>query len=151
MLDFLKSEDAVAARQPSLHTLLASSKRDYLISNNGDQHGTNIKVSADNEFINNNGVHFILNGSYYYANGFNTYWLMVVASDPSQRDKVSSLFQEAVSNNLTLARTWAFNDGGSQALQFSPGVYNEQMFQGYDNLMPVVSWDNHLRVTLTVS
>ncbi|KAL8127168.1 mannan endo-1,4-beta-mannosidase 7-like [Apium graveolens] len=96
------------------------------------QHGTNIKVSADNEFISSNGVHFILNGSYYYANGFNAYWLMVVASDPSQTDKVSSLFQEAVSNGLALARTWAFNDGGSQALQFSPGVYNEQMFQGLD-------------------
>ncbi|KAL8095137.1 hypothetical protein AgCh_036554 [Apium graveolens] len=91
----------------------------------GFEHGTNIKVSAGNEFININGVHFILNGSYYYINGFNMYWLMVVASDPSQRDKVSFLFQEAVSNGLTLARTWAFNDGGSQALQFSPSVYNE--------------------------
>lgn len=93
------------------------------------QHGKNIQVSADNEFINSNGVHFVLNGSYYYANGFNAYWLMVVASDPSQRDKISSVFQEAVSNGLTLARTWAFSDGGSQALQFSPGVYNEHMFQ----------------------
>lgn len=97
-----------------------------------DQHGKSIQVSADNEFISSNGVHFILNGSYYYANGFNAYWLMVVASDPSQRNKISSVFQEAVSNGLTLSRTWAFNDGGSQPLQFSPGVYNEQMFQGLD-------------------
>lgn len=97
-----------------------------------DQHGKSIQVSADNEFISSNGVHFILNGSYYYANGFNAYWLMVVASDPSQRNKISSVFHEAVSNGLTLSRTWAFNDGGSQPLQFSPGVYNEQMFQGLD-------------------
>ncbi|KAK1391698.1 Mannan endo-1,4-beta-mannosidase [Heracleum sosnowskyi] len=97
-----------------------------------DQHEKNIQVSADNEFIESNGVHFMLNGSYYYANGFNAYWLMVVASDPSQRNKISSVFQEAVSNGLTLSRTWAFSDGGSQSLQFSPGVYNEQMFQGLD-------------------
>ncbi|KAL1823369.1 hypothetical protein ACET3Z_010147 [Daucus carota] len=97
-----------------------------------DQHGKIVQVSAGNELIESMGVHFMLNGSFYYANGFNAYWLMVVASDPSQRCKISSVFQEAVSNDLTLSRTWAFSDGGPQALQFSPGVYNEQMFQGLD-------------------
>ena len=94
-----------------------------------NQHGKIVQVSAGIEFIESMGVHFMLNGSFYYANGFNAYWLMVVASDPSQRCKISSVFQEAVSNDLTLSRTWAFSDGGPQALQFSPGVYNEQMFQ----------------------
>ncbi|KAL8098495.1 mannan endo-1,4-beta-mannosidase 7-like [Apium graveolens] len=98
-----------------------------------DENGINLhQVSASNEFIESRGGHFMLNDSYYYANGFNAYWLMVVACDPSQRNKVSSVLQEAVSNGLTLARTWAFNDGGYQPLQFSPGVYNEQMFQGLD-------------------
>ncbi|KAK1360223.1 Mannan endo-1,4-beta-mannosidase [Heracleum sosnowskyi] len=98
-----------------------------------DEHGINLyQVSASNEFIKSRGGHFLLDGGYYYANGFNAYWLMDVASDPSQRDKVSSVFQQAVSNGLTLARTWAFSDGGYQPLQFSPGVYNEQMFQGLD-------------------
>lgn len=98
-------------------------------------HGNSInlqQVSTSNEFIKSRGGHFLLDGTYYYANGFNAYWLMVVASDPSQRDKVSSVFQEAASNGLSLARTWAFSDGGYQPLQFSPGVYNEQMFQGLD-------------------
>ncbi|KAL8135625.1 hypothetical protein AgCh_010311 [Apium graveolens] len=92
----------------------------------------NVNVSAQSGFIKSRGVQFILNGSPYYANGFNAYWLMSVASDPSQRNKVSSIFQEAVSNGLTISRTWAFSDGGNQPLQSSPGVYNEQMFQGLD-------------------
>ncbi|CAD5178062.1 unnamed protein product [Musa acuminata subsp. malaccensis] len=37
-----------------------------------------------------------------------------------------------VAAGLTVCRTWAFNDGGNPALQSSPGVYNEKMFQGLD-------------------
>ncbi|PWA63229.1 glycosyl hydrolase superfamily protein [Artemisia annua] len=83
-------------------------------------------------FITTRGVHFMLNGSPYYANGFNAYWLMLLASDPSQRHKVSSAFQEASSRGLSVARTWAFSDGGATPLQYSPGSYNEQMFKGLD-------------------
>ncbi|CAN6446632.1 unnamed protein product [Victoria cruziana] len=57
---------------------------------------------------------------------------MYVASDPSQRGKVTSAFQQASSHGLTVARTWAFSDGGYGALQYSPGVYNEQMFRALD-------------------
>nr|XP_017254126.1 PREDICTED: mannan endo-1,4-beta-mannosidase 7 [Daucus carota subsp. sativus] len=91
-----------------------------------------INVGAGNGFITTRGVHFMLNGSPYYANGFNAYWLMYVASDPSQRYKVSAAFREASSHGLSVARTWAFSDGGYRPLQFSPGSYNEQMFQGLD-------------------
>lgn len=71
----------------------------------------------------------MLNGSPYYANGFNAYWLMYTASDPSQRYKVSAAFREATSHGLTVARTWAFSDGGYRPLQYAPGFYNEQMFK----------------------
>ncbi|XP_057976497.1 mannan endo-1,4-beta-mannosidase 7 [Malania oleifera] len=87
---------------------------------------------AGNGFIRTRGVNFVLNGSPFYANGFNAYWLMYVASDPSQRSKVSSAFREATSHGLTVARTWAFSDGGYRPLQYSPGSYNEQMFKGLD-------------------
>lgn len=90
------------------------------------------QVKAENGFIKTRGVQFVLNGSPYYANGFNAYWLMYQASDPSQRNKVSSAFQEAASNGLTVARTWAFSDGGYRPLQYSPGSYNEEMFKGLD-------------------
>ncbi|KAI3762825.1 hypothetical protein L1987_53267 [Smallanthus sonchifolius] len=88
--------------------------------------------ALDDGFVGINGVQLTLNGAPFYANGFNAYWLMDVASNPFQRSKVTSAFQEAVSSSLMIARTWAFSDGGSNALQSSPGVYNEKMFQGLD-------------------
>ncbi|XP_030523690.1 mannan endo-1,4-beta-mannosidase 7 [Rhodamnia argentea] len=90
------------------------------------------QVEAGDGFVRARGIHFLLNGSPYYANGFNAYWLMYMASDPSQRHEVSAAFREASSHGLTVARTWAFSDGGYRPLQYSPGSYNEQMFQGLD-------------------
>lgn len=87
-------------------------------------------------FVGVRGQHFILNGNPFFAHGFNAYWLMSLASDPSQRFKVSTAFQEASSRGLTLARTWAFSDGGYNALQTYPGVYNEKMFQVKHKLNP---------------
>ncbi|CAA3000822.1 mannan endo-1,4-beta-mannosidase 7 [Olea europaea subsp. europaea] len=89
-------------------------------------------AGAGDGFIRTRGIHFMLNGSPFYANGFNAYWLMYVASDPSQRHKVSTAFQQASSHGLTVARTWAFSDGGYKPLQYAPGSYNEQMFKGLD-------------------
>jgi len=54
---------------------------------------------------------------------------MNVASDPSTSSKVSITFQEASQHGLNVARTWAFNDGDYNALQFSPGSYNENVFK----------------------
>ncbi|KAJ8443669.1 hypothetical protein Cgig2_019651 [Carnegiea gigantea] len=92
---------------------------------------TRIEARGDG-FVRVRGTHFILNGSPYYANGFNAYWLMYMASDPSQRQYVSNVFRQASSHGLTVARTWAFNDAGDRALQVSPGSYNEQTFKGLD-------------------
>ncbi|GAB2267683.1 Mannose-6-phosphate isomerase [Dionaea muscipula] len=91
-----------------------------------------VKAEDGSRFVGVAGGQLVMNGSSFYANGFNAYWLMYVASDPSTRDKVSSAFQEASSHGLTIARTWAFSDGGSSPLQYSPGSYNEDMFQGLD-------------------
>lgn len=96
------------------------------------QQGFQVQVEAGDGFIRTRGVHFVMNGSPYYANGFNAYWLMYLASDPSQRAKVSAAFREASSHGLTVARTWAFSDGGYRPLQYSPGFYNQQMFKGLD-------------------
>ncbi|XP_051124677.1 mannan endo-1,4-beta-mannosidase 7-like [Andrographis paniculata] len=89
-------------------------------------------AAKDNGFVTVEGVHFCLNGSRFYANGFNAYWLMYVASDPSQRSKISSAFVEGAKHGLRIARAWAFSDGGYAPLQYNPGSYNEQMFQGLD-------------------
>uniref|UniRef100_A0A0A0KXV4 Mannan endo-1,4-beta-mannosidase n=1 Tax=Cucumis sativus TaxID=3659 RepID=A0A0A0KXV4_CUCSA len=73
--------------------------------------------------------HFQLNGSPFLFNGFNSYWMMSVAADPNQRHKVTQVFRDAATAGLTVCRTWAFNDGGFHALQISPGVYDESVFQ----------------------
>lgn len=88
-----------------------------------------VEVEAGDGFIRTRGIHFMLNGDLFYANGFNAYWLMYVASDLSQRSKVSAAFREASSHGLTVARTWAFSDGGYKPLQYAPGSYNEDMFK----------------------
>ncbi|KAK4394317.1 Mannan endo-1,4-beta-mannosidase 7 [Sesamum angolense] len=91
-----------------------------------------LSANAADVFIRTRGIHFFLNGTPFYANGFNAYWLMYLASDPSQRPKVSAAFRQAAAHGLTVARTWAFSDGGYRPLQYSPGSYNEQMFKGLD-------------------
>ncbi|XP_016458831.1 mannan endo-1,4-beta-mannosidase 5-like [Nicotiana tabacum] len=83
-------------------------------------------------FVRTKGAHFVLNGSPFLFNGFNSYWLMHVAADPTERYKVSEVFQEASAASLSVCRTWAFSDGGDTALQISPGVYDERVFQGLD-------------------
>ena len=88
-----------------------------------------LHVKADDGFVKTKGVQLMLNGSPFYANGFNAYWFMYMAADPSQRSKVSTAFQEAKQHGLNIARTWAFSDGGDRPLQYSPGSYNEKMFQ----------------------
>ncbi|KAK2660564.1 hypothetical protein Ddye_007097 [Dipteronia dyeriana] len=92
-----------------------------------------IRVKAEDGFMRTRGVQLMLNGAPFYANGFNSYWLMYMGADPSMKNKVSSAFQQAKDHGLSMARTWAFSDGGVDSpLQYSPGSYNEQMFQGLD-------------------
>ncbi|CAL9054903.1 mannan endo-1,4-beta-mannosidase 5-like [Musa acuminata AAA Group] len=81
-------------------------------------------------FVGRSGSKLVVNGSPFLFNGFNAYWLMNVASE--DQVNVSKTLSEAAAAGLTVCRTWAFNDGGNPALQSSPGVYNEKMFQGLD-------------------
>ncbi|CAK9155256.1 unnamed protein product [Ilex paraguariensis] len=68
------------------------------------------------------GTQFVLNGSPFLFNGFNSYWMMNVATNPSDRFKVSEVFRDAAVAGLSVCRTWAFADGGDKALQISPGT-----------------------------
>ncbi|KAI3726609.1 hypothetical protein L1987_66407 [Smallanthus sonchifolius] len=84
-------------------------------------------------FVRTKGSSFVINGSPFLFNGFNAYWMMNVASDPSERYKVVQVLQDAADAGLSVCRTWAFFDGvGDKALQISPGVYDERVFQGLD-------------------
>ena len=80
-------------------------------------------------FVKIQGNQFVLNGSPFLFNGFNSYWMMHIGVDPAHRGKVSEVFRDAAASGLSVCRTWAFSDGGYQALQVSPGVYDERVFQ----------------------
>ncbi|KAK3038235.1 hypothetical protein RJ639_030844 [Escallonia herrerae] len=90
------------------------------------------RVPGYGAFVRTKRARFVLNGSPFLFNGFNSYWLMDVASDPSQRYKVTQVLRDAAAAGLSVCRTWAFSDGGGRALQMSPGIYDERVFQGLD-------------------
>ncbi|KAK3012206.1 hypothetical protein RJ639_012776 [Escallonia herrerae] len=90
------------------------------------------RVPGSGAFVRTKGARFVLNGSPFLFIGFNSYWLMDVASDPSQRYKVTQVLRDAAAAGLSVSRTWAFSDGGGRALQISPGIYDERVFQGLD-------------------
>ncbi|KAF5937907.1 hypothetical protein HYC85_025413 [Camellia sinensis] len=73
-------------------------------------------------FVRTEGTHFILNGSPFYFNGFNSYWMMHVAADPSgiERNKVSKVFHDAVATGLSVCRTWAFIEEGHVCAPLGP-------------------------------
>ncbi|XP_058778565.1 mannan endo-1,4-beta-mannosidase 4-like [Vicia villosa] len=96
------------------------------------QHGNCQSANVGDGFVQTKGNHFILNGKPHYVNGFNAYWLMILASNPSTRSNVTSAFEQASKHGLNLGRTIAFNDGDIDPLQISPGSYNETVFEGLD-------------------
>lgn len=99
---------------------------------NGDSNGTCYPFSVIDSFAEARENQFMVNGKPLYFNGFNAYWLMCVASDPSTKTKVTNVFQEASKIGMNIVRTWGFSDGGNKPLQTSPGVYNEDMFKVVD-------------------
>ncbi|KAG6486875.1 hypothetical protein ZIOFF_055456 [Zingiber officinale] len=96
-------------------------------------------------FVRRNGTQFVVDAAgggrkpLEGINGFNAYWLMYKASFPEERWKVRAAFRDAAAHGLTVVRTWAFRDGGFRPLQASPGVYNEDVFQGLDYVISEAS------------
>lgn len=80
-------------------------------------------------FVGREGVHFVVDGKPFYVNGWNSYWLMVQSVEETSRPRMNSMFKTAASLGLTVCRTWAFNDGTYNALQISPGQFDEQVFK----------------------
>ena len=94
-----------------------------------DDHGHN-PLTLESGLVQRISIHFILKGKPYFLNGFSAYWLMIIASDPSTKSKVTTTFQEASQHGLNISRTLAFNDGpGYKTLQIFPGSYDEDVFR----------------------
>ncbi|KAK8956760.1 Mannan endo-1,4-beta-mannosidase 6 [Platanthera zijinensis] len=86
-------------------------------------------LQPDMGFIGRTGTHFVEveDGSPVYVNGWNSYWLI-----SSKLDSISDIFRRGRAMGMTVCRTWAFSDGGANALQISPGRFNERIFQALD-------------------
>lgn len=78
-------------------------------------------------FVGRNGTQFVdlSDGSPIYVNGWNSYWLMVSESG----DWMVEMLRRGRAMGMSVCRTWAFSDGGPNALQISPGRFDERMFQ----------------------
>ncbi|XP_039069133.1 mannan endo-1,4-beta-mannosidase 2-like [Hibiscus syriacus] len=83
-------------------------------------------------FVERNGTHFFLDGKPLFVNGWNSYWLMSHSVEENTRPKVSAMLQAGARMGFTVCRTWAFNDGGYNALQISPGQFDERVFKALD-------------------
>lgn len=80
-------------------------------------------------FVERNGTQFFVDGRAFYVNGWNSYWLMDHAVDGSRRPRIRAMLQAGAKMGLTVCRTWAFNDGAHNALQLSPGRFDERVFR----------------------
>jgi mannan endo-1,4-beta-mannosidase len=102
-------------------------------------------------FVSRAGNQFVVNGHPFYYAGCNNYYQMVYGADLGLRYAVDEVQEEMAAMGMTVLRTWAFNDGAGQwnALQISPGVYQEYVFQGLDYVLYKADQEG-LRVILTL-
>ncbi|KAJ6747844.1 hypothetical protein OIU74_030163 [Salix koriyanagi] len=108
-------------------------------------------------FVSTNSTQFVIiddgaggGESAFYVNGWNSYWLMMESVWSPSRPKVSEMLKRGAQMGLTVCRTWAFSDGrGGNALQVSPGLFNERVFRGLDYVI-VEARRNHIRLILSL-
>ncbi|CAH2077697.1 unnamed protein product [Thlaspi arvense] len=86
-------------------------------------------------FVKRNGTQFVVDGKALYVNGWNSYWFMDHAVNEHSRYLVSEMLEAGSKMGLTVCRTWAFNDGGYNALQISPGRFDERVFKALDHVV----------------
>lgn len=100
-------------------------------------------------FMERNGSHFVVDGNELYVNGWNSYWLMDQSVDDFNRHRVKKMLRKGAEMGLTVVRTWAFNDGGYNALQQLPGIFDERVFRALDFVI-VEARRNELRLIFSL-
>ncbi|KAF6144963.1 hypothetical protein GIB67_013314 [Kingdonia uniflora] len=121
--------------------------------------GGNIKIpilwQQHLSFVGTNSTRFVVSDdvgeeSSVYVNGWNSYWLMEESVWENSRFRVSKMMKRGAQMGMTVCRTWAFNDGnGPNALQISPGLFDEKVFQGLDFVI-VEARKNRIRLILSL-
>ncbi|GAA0143148.1 hypothetical protein LIER_03901 [Lithospermum erythrorhizon] len=105
----------------------------FLYMSFGDVFTSSVNKEIVNlSFVERNGTQFFVDGKVFYINGWNSYWLMDHAVEGSSRPRIKQMLQGAAKMGFTVCRTWAFNDGGYNALQISPGRFDERVFRALD-------------------
>jgi mannan endo-1,4-beta-mannosidase len=100
-------------------------------------------------FVERNGTQFLLDGKPFYINGWNSYWFMDHAVNEYSKPRIKAMLQAGAKMGLTVCRTWAFNDGAYNALQLSPGRYDEQVFRALDYVIAEAK-NNGVRLLLSL-
>lgn len=90
---------------------------------------TNHQEHRELSFVERNGTQFMVDGRAFYINGWNSYWLMDHSVDEDRKPRVGAMLEAGAKMGLTVCRTWAFNDGGYNALQVSPGRFDERVLR----------------------
>ncbi|GJW93255.1 mannan endo-1,4-beta-mannosidase 2-like protein [Tanacetum coccineum] len=84
---------------------------------------------------------FVVDGKLFYVNGWNSYWFMDHAVHDHSRPRIRAMLQAAAKMGLTVCRTWAFNDGDYNALQVTPGQFDEKTFKVLDVLQNLLCFN----------
>ncbi|KAL4858577.1 Mannan endo-1 [Chlorella vulgaris] len=75
-------------------------------------------------------------GTPFFFVGANCYYLLTRSADPGLRQQCTCVLDDAAAAGITVLRLWAFADGPQwNALQPSPGVFEERVFRGLDWLV----------------
>ncbi|KAK9797750.1 hypothetical protein WJX73_006133 [Symbiochloris irregularis] len=86
--------------------------------------------------VSEDGLHFQVADKPFFFAGANCYYLLTRGADPDLQHEVLEVLDAVQQAGLTVIRTWAFCDGEEwNALQPSPGNFNEQVFQSLDWLL----------------
>ncbi|KAI4378322.1 hypothetical protein MLD38_015813 [Melastoma candidum] len=101
----------------------------------GDLFAADRRPAGRMDFVRRNGTHFVVDGKVFYVNGWNSYWLMDHAVDDYSRERVREMMLTGARMGLTVCRSWAFNDGAYNALQISPGNFDERVFRALDHVI----------------
>ncbi|KAJ9562902.1 hypothetical protein OSB04_008062 [Centaurea solstitialis] len=104
----------------------------FLYLSFGDFLSVNYKSDPKLSFVERNGSNFMVDGKVFYINGWNSYWFMDHAVHDYSRPRIREMLQAAAKMGLSVCRTWAFNDGDYNALQISPGQFDERVFKALD-------------------
>ncbi|HXR65699.1 MAG TPA: cellulose binding domain-containing protein [Ktedonobacteraceae bacterium] len=103
--------------------------------------------AASNGFVSRCGIHFCLNGKYFYFAGTNTYDMFTYGDGSSTSDqnaiennymdktKIDGHMAALEADGVSVLRLWAFSNESWHGFETAKGVYNEAEFEEFDYII----------------